>query len=173
MVPGRRAAQRRQERLGDVQDADDVRLVHRPPLVGFPVLDPLGPDRASSVVDQDVARADLRGGCLHAGRVGHVHHHHAGGDHRVCRADRLSGCLQWFSAPATDDDVEPVLGKSVRGGGPDPGASSGDDGNGSAARMGLHPTRLGGTSREAGDPGVPRGHDRAELVGVLAGAFEL
>ena len=64
--------QRGQQRLGDVQGAEHVDLVHGPPVGGVGVGDGLGAERAASVVDQHVAAAEGGGEGVDGGAVGDI-----------------------------------------------------------------------------------------------------
>ena len=111
--------------LGDVQGADDVRLVHLAPVLGVAGGDGVGAERAARVVDQDRDLAEGGGELVDRGTVRHVQRV---GRRRVAgRVDLLGQRLDAVLAAGGEDDAVSGGRELPCGGGADAAARAGDD----------------------------------------------
>src|ERR1019366_5709386 len=129
-----RRDERRQQHLGDGDDANDVDLVHRPPLVKVRCRYRIGAIGSAGVVHQQVtARTDCGSERGDVVRGGHVANH--------CPAADFHGQGSYLvSAPGCADDLEAFGGKSAGRGGTDAAACSGHHGQGSLDL--VHPASI-------------------------------
>ena len=132
-VPGRRPDdddvavtardERGQQRFGHPRDAEHVDVVHPLPVVEVGRTDGAEPAGAARVVDEDPALRDRGGEGIDGGLVGDVERDRAA-------ADLRGEGLEPVGTPGGGDDLEALGGEPSGGGGPDPAACAGDDGDG-------------------------------------------
>ena len=157
-VAGR--TQRGQQRLGDVEGAEHVHVVHRAPVLGIGGGDGVGPEGAAGVVDQHVE------GVAHRGRQARdrLGRRHVTGDGPA--ADLGGQRLDPVRPPRRADHPVAGLGEGAGGGGPDPAAGSGDDGGAWLA----HDTESAGPPSGVTQCAVMNLRVLAAAAGVLGGA---
>src|SRR5690606_18594618 len=125
-----------EQRLGEVEGADHVGLVHPAPVVGVAGGDGVGAECAARVVDEDADGLEGGGELVDRGAVGDVEG--VGGRGVPGGVDLLGDGLDAVLAACGEDD--PVAGgcQSACGGGADSAARTGDDGDaGGCGRCGA------------------------------------
>src|SRR6266545_4039284 len=112
-----------QQRLGDVQRAEHVDLVHGPPVIGAAVGDLVGARRAAGVGDQDVAAVQRAGQRVDSGPVGNVEP--PGFGFAAVGADPRRHPLDPVGTPGRRNDVVTGARQPDRRGRPDAAAGAG------------------------------------------------
>ena len=120
--------QRRQQRVGDVDQAGDVGVDHGVPVGEIDLLRRLRRQRQAGVVDQAIDLAELAGQLLdhllHRAGMAHV----AGGDvHRHLRRQLALQRFQALAAPPGEDQRPAGLGEAAGSGAAEAGGGAGDE----------------------------------------------
>ncbi|MEY9487061.1 hypothetical protein RKD26_002855 [Streptomyces calvus] len=168
-VPSPLASSLGSRALGDVEGAEDVRLVHGAPLLRVAGGDRVGAERAAGVVDEHADGPEGGGELVDGGPVGHVER--VGGGRVAGRGELLGQRLDAVLAAGGEDDAVPGLGEPAGRGGADAAARTRDDGDtGGGGRCGGgHGLLLGRRDGRAVRSAPSRQHRRARPGAAVAG----